>query len=123
MGRTSKLDVAECGRVANGSKSRKALLRLRSIRANLEEVIPTKGEAFNLTLQDWFDLRSGLLTAEAVTLSALNRTESRGAHQREDFTETNQSFERNQSISLDMDGSLNSSFVTSKNFSELKIAR
>ena len=62
-------------------------------------------------LQDWFDLRSGLLTAEAVTLSAINRAESRGAHQREDFTETKPTFERNQVLSLNQDGSLNSNFV------------
>ena len=111
------------GVLRTGLKLEKTLLRLRSIRKNLEEVTPAKGQAFNLTLQDWFDLRSGLLTAEAVTLSALNRTESRGAHQREDFTETKQSFERNQSISLDRNGSLNSSFVTSKNFSKLENAR
>ena len=100
------------GVLRTGPNLEKALLRLRSIRANLEEVIPAKGEAFNVTLQDWFDLRAGLLTAEAVTLSALNRTERRGAHQREDFTETKKSFEKNQTISLDMNGSLNSSFVT-----------
>jgi len=111
------------GVLRTGLKLEKTLLRLQSIRANLEEVIPAKGEAFNLTLQDWFDLRAGLLTAEAVTLSALNRTESRGAHQREDFTETKVSFERNQSISLDMNGSLNSSFVTSNNFNELENVR
>jgi len=111
------------GVLRTGLKLEKTLLRLQSIRANLEKVIPAKGGAFNLTLQDWFDLRSGLLTAEAVTLSALNRTESRGAHQREDFTETKASFEKNQSISLDMNGSLNSSFVTSNNFNELENAR
>ena len=34
---------------------------------------------------DWFDLRNMLLVARAVTQAALTRTESRGAHQREDF--------------------------------------
>ena len=40
---------------------------------------------FNLDLHDWFELRAMLTTAEAVVRSALARTESRGAHQREDF--------------------------------------
>ena len=34
---------------------------------------------------DWFDLRNMLTVARAVTQAALARTESRGAHQREDF--------------------------------------
>jgi len=34
---------------------------------------------------DWFDLRNMLLVARAVTMSALARGESRGAHQREDL--------------------------------------
>ncbi len=40
---------------------------------------------FNLDLQDWFELRAMLTTAEAVVKCALARRESRGAHQREDF--------------------------------------
>ena len=36
---------------------------------------------------DWFDLRNMLTVARAVTQAALARTESRGAHQREDFPE------------------------------------
>ncbi len=34
---------------------------------------------------DWFDLRNMLLIAGVVAQAALRRTESRGAHQREDF--------------------------------------
>jgi succinate dehydrogenase/fumarate reductase flavoprotein subunit len=34
---------------------------------------------------DWFDLRDAVLVARTVAMSALARTESRGAHQREDF--------------------------------------
>jgi succinate dehydrogenase/fumarate reductase flavoprotein subunit len=34
---------------------------------------------------DWFDLRNMLLVARVVAQAALRRTESRGAHQREDF--------------------------------------
>ena len=34
---------------------------------------------------DWFDLRNMLTVARVVTQAALARTESRGAHQREDF--------------------------------------
>jgi succinate dehydrogenase / fumarate reductase flavoprotein subunit len=40
---------------------------------------------FDLQRLEWFDLRNLLVVARAVVASALNRTESRGAHQREDF--------------------------------------
>jgi succinate dehydrogenase / fumarate reductase, flavoprotein subunit len=43
------------------------------------------GGRFDMRRIDWFDLRNMLLIARVVALSALRRTESRGAHQREDF--------------------------------------
>jgi succinate dehydrogenase / fumarate reductase, flavoprotein subunit len=43
------------------------------------------GAAFDLERLEWFDLRNMLTVAHAVTATALVRTESRGAHQREDF--------------------------------------
>jgi succinate dehydrogenase/fumarate reductase flavoprotein subunit len=49
---------------------------------------------------DWFDLRHGLLVAEAVILAAFAREESRGAHQREDFPEMNEAWTRNQMLRL-----------------------
>jgi succinate dehydrogenase / fumarate reductase flavoprotein subunit len=42
------------------------------------------GGAFDMVRLDWFDLRNMLLVAHTVTKAALARTESRGAHQRED---------------------------------------
>ena len=42
-------------------------------------------ERFDVTRLDWFDLRNMLTVARVVTQAALLRTESRGAHQREDF--------------------------------------
>jgi succinate dehydrogenase / fumarate reductase flavoprotein subunit len=46
---------------------------------------PIGGAAFDLRLLEWFDLRNMLLVARTVAMAALARTESRGAHQREDF--------------------------------------
>ena len=57
-------------------------------------------QAFNLSLQDWFELRAMLMAAEAVVTSALARKESRGAHQREDFPDADQSFLKNQVLEL-----------------------
>jgi succinate dehydrogenase/fumarate reductase flavoprotein subunit len=57
-------------------------------------------QAFNLSLQDWFELRAMLIAAEAVVSSALARKESRGAHQREDFPDAHESFLKNQVLEL-----------------------
>ena len=43
------------------------------------------GAAFDLRRLEWFDLRNMLLVARTVAMAALARSESRGAHQREDF--------------------------------------
>lgn len=49
---------------------------------------------------DLHDLRNMRLVAECVTRAALARSESRGAHQREDFPETSDAWQRHQRISL-----------------------
>jgi succinate dehydrogenase / fumarate reductase flavoprotein subunit len=40
---------------------------------------------FDLTRLDWLDLRNMVMVARVVAQAALLRTESRGAHQREDL--------------------------------------
>ena len=49
-----------------------------------------------------FDLQSSLISAEATILSALERNESRGSHQRSDFKETDPSFAFNCLIQMDL---------------------
>jgi fumarate reductase flavoprotein subunit len=44
--------------------------------------------AFNLTWQDWLNLKSLILVSHAITSAALGREESRGAHFRSDFPAT-----------------------------------
>jgi len=56
-----------------------------------------------MSLRGWYDLRSSLLTAEAVTVAALNRTESRGAHWREDYQQTDPALEQTQVVGLSGD--------------------
>ncbi|MEY3390999.1 MAG: hypothetical protein RL350_1261, partial [Pseudomonadota bacterium] len=43
--------------------------------------------AFNLTWQDWMNLRNLLLVSKTVVEAALVRENSRGAHYREDYPE------------------------------------
>jgi succinate dehydrogenase / fumarate reductase flavoprotein subunit/fumarate reductase (CoM/CoB) subunit A len=54
----------------------------------------------NASLVEWFELRNGLIAAEALALSALNRRESRGAHQRDDFPQTRSEYQKSQRLWL-----------------------
>jgi succinate dehydrogenase / fumarate reductase, flavoprotein subunit len=51
------------------------------------------------------DLRSSLAVAEATLRAALERKESRGAHQRQDFPETDEAFTLNITVRQDQEGS------------------
>jgi succinate dehydrogenase/fumarate reductase flavoprotein subunit len=62
-----------------------ALARIDDLTAELGERPFGEGGPFDMRRVDWFDLRNMLLVARAVAAAALRRTESRGAHQREDF--------------------------------------
>lgn len=59
---------------------------------------------FDPVLIDWLDLRNMLLVARAVALPALARTESRGAHQREDHPGLDDGWQVNQLVDLTDDG-------------------
>jgi len=62
------------------------------------------GQAFDMVRLDWLDLRNMLTVARTVTEAALARTESRGAHQREDFPGMLPEWNVNQVVRLDGDG-------------------
>ena len=94
------------GVLRTGARLSAALDHIRGLARQLEET-PIPGEApYNLARQDWFDLRGGLMTAESIALAALRRTESRGAHQREDHPEMEPGQARSQRVRLDPDGRL-----------------
>jgi succinate dehydrogenase/fumarate reductase flavoprotein subunit len=103
-----KVGVLRTGKILD-----EALTRIRKLRKLLAKLTPSAGREFNLALQNWFDLRSALLTAETITVSAINRRESRGAHQREDFVDTDKTLEKNQRLHLLGDGQLISDFIPS----------
>jgi succinate dehydrogenase / fumarate reductase flavoprotein subunit len=58
------------------------------------------GGAFDMVRLDWFDLRNMLLVARTVAQAALARTESRGAHQREDYPGMLEEWRVNQVVRL-----------------------
>jgi succinate dehydrogenase/fumarate reductase flavoprotein subunit len=83
-----------------------ALDRLRRMqREELPAIAAQTDGRSAMAVQDWFGLRVSLLAAESVALAALNRCESRGAHQREDFPETLPAYDQNQIVTL-RDGAL-----------------
>ena len=53
-----------------------------------------------------FDLQASLISSEATLLSALNREESRGAHQREDFEDIDKKFNVNMKVEFDSNENL-----------------
>jgi succinate dehydrogenase/fumarate reductase flavoprotein subunit len=71
----------------------------------LPRLAPSPHAAYNMELQGWYDLRAALLTAESVALAALSRSESRGAHLREDFPASDPAQAKNQTVFL-ADGAL-----------------
>jgi succinate dehydrogenase / fumarate reductase, flavoprotein subunit len=77
-----------------------ALERIAALGAELGPQPRGRAGAFDLQRLDWFDLRNMLVVAHAVTAAALARTESRGAHQREDFQKTQPRWQVHQSVRL-----------------------
>ena len=93
------------GVLRDEARLKSALARIREMRTEAENNFGRHSSGrFDMEIQDAFDLRSALLTAETVALSAITRTESRGAHQREDLPNADPAFERNQVVQLDGDG-------------------
>ncbi len=77
------------GIIRDGASLRAALADLHSLENELQETgIADSNRAFNLTWHDWLNLQSLLQVSRAITEAALARTDSRGAHYREDFPET-----------------------------------
>jgi succinate dehydrogenase / fumarate reductase flavoprotein subunit len=63
-----------------------ALEKVRELKKQFADVfVGDRGQRFNTDLLETWELRNLLDLAEATTLSALNRTESRGGHARDDY--------------------------------------
>ncbi len=105
FGELQNLMWEKVGLLRTDSRLEQALNRIREMQAlDLPALKPDDATAFALGKQEWFDLRAALTTAEAITVAALNRRESRGAHQREDMPDTDERQTHNQCVRLDGTG-------------------
>jgi succinate dehydrogenase / fumarate reductase flavoprotein subunit len=75
----------DVGPFRTGDKLARAVAGIDDLTRELGERPFGDGKPFDMQRIDWFDLRNMLLVARTVAQAALRRTESRGAHQREDF--------------------------------------
>jgi succinate dehydrogenase/fumarate reductase flavoprotein subunit len=100
-----KLMWEQAGPFRTGEKLTTALSRIQEMqRKDLLEVRIGSARRFNVDLHDALELRAMLLTAEALVRSGLSRPESRGAHQREDFPNTDNRCLKNQVVALQEGG-------------------
>ena len=76
----------DVGIYRTGSGMENALDKLQELKERYKNVkVSDTGKIFNTELMNAWELGNMLDVAEAVTVSALNRTESRGGHAREDY--------------------------------------
>jgi succinate dehydrogenase / fumarate reductase, flavoprotein subunit len=78
------LMAEKVGPFRSDTKLRAAVDGLTRLTEDIGETPISSADGFDPVLVDWLDLRNMLLVARSVVLAALARTESRGAHQRED---------------------------------------
>jgi fumarate reductase flavoprotein subunit len=78
----------DVGVMRDATGLQRGLGKLDAIEAELLSSGVADGDrAFNLTWHDWLNLRSLIEISKVITLAALRRENSRGAHYREDFSD------------------------------------
>ena len=82
------------GIVRTETKMRRALTEIEQLRRRAHRVRVPGNREYNNGWHTALELPNLLLVSEAITLSALEREESRGAHFREDLPQKNPQFER-----------------------------
>jgi succinate dehydrogenase / fumarate reductase flavoprotein subunit len=74
----------DVGPFRTDAKLRAAITAIGQLKENVGDTPLSSATAFDSVLLGWLDLRNALLVAQSVAVPALARTESRGAHQRDD---------------------------------------
>ena len=86
------------------AKLAEAIVEIDAMIAELGTRPVSSAAAFDTVLLDWLDLRNMLLVAKSVAVPARARTESRGAHQRDDYPGLDAAWTINQTLSLQGEG-------------------
>jgi succinate dehydrogenase/fumarate reductase flavoprotein subunit len=102
----------EVGPFRTQAKLQSALQGIARLKNEIGEVPFSSASAFDPVLVDWLDLRNMLLVAQSVAVPALARTESRGAHQREDHPGLDDGWCLNQIVTLSRNNELKLGRVT-----------
>jgi succinate dehydrogenase / fumarate reductase flavoprotein subunit len=100
IARLQAIMADEVGPLRTAAKLERAVAAIAALADELGERPPAASGGFDLQRLEWFDLRNMLTVARAVAQSALQRTESRGAHQREDFPQMLPQWRRHQRVRL-----------------------
>src|SRR4029453_6868239 len=83
-----KVMFDDVGIYRNGAIMESAMDKILELKERFKHVkVSDTGKIFNTELLNAWELGNMLDVAEAVTLCALNRTEARGGHAREDYPE------------------------------------
>ena len=110
-----------CGVVRDASKLKKGLEKIDDLKKLLHELdVRPNSEGFE-DLMLAFDLEGSIISASATLLSAAKRQESRGAHQRKDFKEIDDSFNLNIKVDMDLNSNLRISEKKLENMSDEQI--
>ncbi|HTE76258.1 MAG TPA: FAD-binding protein [Xanthobacteraceae bacterium] len=100
IARVQAIMADNVGPLRTAAKLERAVAAIAALAAELGERPPAANGGFDLQRLEWFDLRNMLTVARTVAQSALQRTESRGAHQREDFPQMLPQWQRHQRVRL-----------------------
>jgi len=95
-----------CGVVRDEERLEKGLKKLAEVREAARNVDVRPSSEGYTDLAHALDLRASLVTAEASLLGAVERKESRGAHSRSDYPETDPNLKMNFVITRSEDGGL-----------------
>ena len=94
------------GIVRTKDEMEEGLELLQDLKSRVEKVRVEGNRQYNPAWHYALDLKNLLCVAEAITMAALNREESRGGHTREDFPESRESFQNVNSFISDKEGSM-----------------